>query len=119
MTLTVGLITCAPFQGKNSIETVRYEFEHLPDGGYNYSYELSDGSYKNENAYHKKVGDQSILTISGDYGYKDADGKWYRVNYTSDENGFRASGEHLPDTGTDAEPPSVLVSPALIATLAG
>lgn len=66
------------------------------------------------------VGDQKVLVVSGSYGFKDATGKEYRVRYTSDENGYRASGDHLPDTKTDVlDPPVLQISPSLIATLSG
>lgn len=123
----LGLAESAPAQGRNAVEVVNSEFSTWPDGGYSYSYELSDGSYKDEYAYLKQVGDQSILVVSGSYGYTGDDGKIYRVRYTSDENGFHASGDHLPDTGTDvapppiaaAVPPALEISPSLVATLVG
>lgn len=122
-----GFADCAPAQDRNAVEVVKYEFNPSPDGGYSYSYELSDGSFKEEYAYQKQVGDQSILVVSGSYGYTGDDGKLYRVRYTSDENGFLASGDHLPDTGTDVAPPPIAaappplagISPSLVATLVG
>lgn len=122
----LGVANCAPAQS-NAVEVVKYEFNPLPDGGYDFAYELSDGSFKKEYAYQKKVGDQSILAISGSYGYNGDDGKFYEVRYTSDEQGFRASGDHLPDTGTDVAPPiiamgvppAVSISPSLVASLVG
>lgn len=124
---TLGLADCAPAEGRNAVEVVIYEFNPQPDGGYSYTYELSDGSFKEEYAYQKKVGDQSILVVSGSYGYNGDNGKFYRVRYTSDENGFHASGDHLPNTGTDVAPPPVAqgvppafgISPNVIATLVG
>lgn len=121
-----GLGNCAPAPS-NVVEVIRYDFTPSPDGGYNFVYELSDGSFKEEYAYQKKVGDQSILVISGTYGYTGDDGKFYKVRYTSDEEGFRASGDHLPDTGTDVTappiamgvPPSLEISPSVVATLVG
>lgn len=118
----VCLATCAPRPAEEPVSIVKYEFTPLNDGEYSYSYEFSDGSYKNEEAFHQKSGDGSILKVSGDYGYKDAEGKWYRVTYISDETGFHASGDHIPDTGTgvdDEPPPDVQLNPALIASLAG
>lgn len=117
----VAFATCAP--AGNAVEVVKYEFTPLEDGTYNFAYELSDGSYKNEDAFHVKGKDGNmILKITGEYGYKDEEGKWHRITYTSDETGYRASGEGLPDTGTgvdDGELPDVQISPALIASLAG
>lgn len=101
-------------------EVVRYEYEHLPDNAYSFAYELSDGQFKNEYGSFVKIGDRDVLVITGRYGYTDADGKEYIVNYTSDEKGFRASGNHLPNTGTDVAKPELQHIPAsLIASLAG
>lgn len=83
-------------------------------------YELSDGQFKDEYGRFVEIGGRKVLTISGHYGYNDADGKQIRVTYTSDEKGYRASGDHLPDTGTGVptQKPQ-FISPALIATLTG
>lgn len=34
--------------------------------------------------------------IQGSYSYTGPDGVIYTVNYIADENGFRASGDHIP-----------------------
>lgn len=111
----------APLDAKASPEVIRYEYEHLPDNAYRYVYELSDGQFKDEYGSFRQVGDQQVLVVTGSYSWKDQDGKEYRVRYTSDENGFRASGDHLPNTNTDilAPPAPQFVSSALIATLVG
>lgn len=123
MTSLVCLASCAPRPADKPAEVVKYEFTPLEDGAYNYAYELSDGSYKNEDAFHLKGKDgNDILKITGEYGYKDADGQWIRITYTSDETGYHASGDHVPPTGTgvdDEPPPDVQLNPALIASLAG
>lgn len=109
-------------------EVTHYEFERLPDDGYFFKYETSDGQTRNENGYFKNIGDQRILVVSGSYSYIGSDGKNYQVRYTSDEKGYRASGDHLLDTGTDVEevvgfgppgPIEVEISPSLIASLTG
>jgi hypothetical protein len=40
--------------------------------------------------------DQEFNVIQGSYSYTGPDGVTYTVNYIADENGFRASGDHIP-----------------------
>lgn len=95
MTFIFGytLSSCAPLTKQTTPEVTRYEFEQLPDNAYRFIYELSDGQFREESGYFKKQGDERILVVSGSYGWKDTDGKQYRVFYVSDENGYRATGE--------------------------
>lgn len=72
----------------------------MPDNAYHYLYETSDGQIKEETG---SVAENGILKVVGSYSYISDDGKTYSVRYTSDENGFRASGEHLPKTNTALE----------------
>lgn len=99
---------------------VRYEYEHLPDNAYRYFYETSDGQYKDEYGHFERVGEEQILFITGRYSYIGDDGKTYEVRYKADDKGYRASGDHLPNTNTDVEPekPSHF-PPHVIATLVG
>ena len=115
------LLNAAPLNNGNDSKILRYKFENFADGGYYYMYELSDGQLKHEWGSQKKIGDAFFLVVHGDYSYVDADGKKYQVSYTSDENGFKSSSEHLPDAGTDVTgpPPSHFLAPNVIATLIG
>ena len=97
-TLAVGISTGAPLaDDPNEVKIVRSEQKHFPDGSYSYLYELSDGQFKEESGTLSKVGDEFILIVNGNYGFIDGNGNKYRVDYISDENGFRATGDHLPD----------------------
>ncbi|RZC39559.1 Chitin bind 4 domain containing protein, partial [Asbolus verrucosus] len=40
--------------------------------------------------------DHEANVVQGTYSYAGPDGVTYTVNYIADENGFRASGDHLP-----------------------
>lgn len=114
------VVRCAPVATKASAEITLYEYENLPDNAYRFRYELSDGQFRDEYGSFVNVGDNKVLVVTGSYGFKDENGKEYRVRYKSDENGFRASGDHLPDTHTDViDPPPLSISASLIATLAG
>lgn len=95
-TLFLGHALCIPLQSATPVETVQYKFSNLPDGGYEYNYELSDGSYKQESAKLLKTGDTEALEISGKFGFIGTDGIQYDVTYTAGEEGFIAHGDHLP-----------------------
>lgn len=100
-TLTFGATT---EEEKPAVALIQYsEFKSLPDHAYQYSYQLDNGQYKSESGTFHKVGDQTVLRVEGRYSYIGDDEVMYEVRYTSDENGFRASGDHLPDTKTFVE----------------
>lgn len=68
----------------------------MPDGGYKFSYELSDGSYRSESAAQKEIGGEKVLSINGVFGFIGDDGNKYDVTYNAGEEGFEAHGDHLP-----------------------
>lgn len=107
----------APIDEKTQPQVIHYEFEKELDEGYHLTYKLTDGTYKDEYGSLQKVGDKNILSITGTYSFVE-NGTTYALTYTSDENGFRASGNHLPKAGTDvAQTISISLSPSLMATL--
>lgn len=36
------------------------------------------------------------FSVQGSYSYVGTDGRTYKITYIADENGYRASGEHIP-----------------------
>jgi hypothetical protein len=63
------------------------------------SFESADGTKVEESGNQKKVGPkpEDIGTVSrGSYSYTSPDGVIISVNWTADENGFQATGDHLP-----------------------
>ncbi|XP_076380205.1 cuticular protein 13 [Megalopta genalis] len=67
-------------------------------GNYNYGFQLSDGSSKQEVAELVNGGtDGQFLKVRGSFSFVDpVTNVAYTVNYVADENGFHPEGEHLP-----------------------
>jgi hypothetical protein len=53
-------------------------------------YVLSDGQAREEKGESTKVGEREIIAVLGSYRFVGNDGKTYIVEYTADENGFKA-----------------------------
>ena len=51
--------------------------------------------YNAEDHQHAQAGDAGNA-VTGSYSFTDAEGKTYTINYVADENGYRATGDHLP-----------------------
>merc|ERR1712071_81416 len=67
-----------------------------PDGSYKYSFELDDGTRVVESGEQKQITVQDAGTVSrGQYTFA-ADGQRFTVNWVADENGYVATGDHLP-----------------------
>ena len=60
-------------------------------------YETENRISQQESGQLKNFGtNQETNVVQGTYSYTGPDGVTYTVNYVADENGFRASGDHLP-----------------------
>ncbi|KAJ1529466.1 hypothetical protein ONE63_006242 [Megalurothrips usitatus] len=71
-----------------------------PDGQFQYAYQTEDGisseargTLVNSNA---RDAEGPATAVTGQYSYTGPDGQVYTVSYVADENGYRASGAHLP-----------------------
>jgi hypothetical protein len=63
------------------------------------SFETGHGIVVEESGSQKQVGilpEESGAISSGSYSYTNPDGSVITVNWVADENGFKASGDHLP-----------------------
>ncbi|CAG5015068.1 unnamed protein product [Parnassius apollo] len=78
-------------------EILRYENE-INEEGYHYAYETSDGikAEQNGRVIPGAGPEEGSLQVSGSYSYVGDDGQTYTITYTADENGYQASGDHLP-----------------------
>ncbi|XP_034824416.1 larval cuticle protein 1-like [Maniola hyperantus] len=80
---------------------LRSEFEQSPEGNYNYGFETSDGTSRNENGELKSVPNednkpQDVVVVRGSWTYTDNEGNVETVNYFADETGFHAEGPSIP-----------------------
>merc|ERR1711911_430475 len=67
-------------------------------GKYSYSYETGNGISIKEEGVQKLIGDkpEEVGSVSrGSYSYE-LEGVTYTVSWVADENGFQATGDHLP-----------------------
>ncbi|XP_033207878.1 endocuticle structural glycoprotein SgAbd-2-like [Belonocnema kinseyi] len=83
-----------------------------PDGSYTWQYETENGIVASESGSPKSSPEGQSQAVQGSYSYTAPDGTPITVNYIADENGFRASGAHLP-----TPPPVPDVIQRAIATL--
>ena len=63
------------------------------------SFETGHGIVVEESSSQKQVGilpEESGAISNGSYSYTNPDGSVITVNWVADENGFKASGDHLP-----------------------
>lgn len=74
-------------------DSIIYTFKRLN------SFESADGTKVSESGSQKQVGPkpEDIGTVSkGSYSYTSPDGVVLTVSWIADENGFQATGDHLP-----------------------
>ncbi|KAK4880461.1 hypothetical protein RN001_008607 [Aquatica leii] len=96
--LCLAFVCAAPppsSHGKNDAHIVNQESDLDIGGKYHYSFETSDGTKAAQTGELKTIGNEAGGASKGFYEYNDG-GVVYRVDYTADENGFVATGAHIP-----------------------
>ena len=76
--------------------TVLREDRTFDENNYHYAYETNNGIAAEESGVVDASANGGGTRVRGFYEYIGDDGLKYRVDYVADENGFRASGAHLP-----------------------
>lgn len=99
----VGLALATPV--KQQVPLLQENFARDDHGQYSYNFLTGDGVARTEQGslVPNADGTANVLVQRGGYRYALPTGELVEVNYIADENGFRASGTHLPT------PPSVPV----------
>ncbi|XP_046463090.1 endocuticle structural glycoprotein SgAbd-3-like [Daphnia pulex] len=95
----LAVALAAPQGDKKPIEIVSSNSEMNADGSYSFDFESADGTKVSESGSQKQVGPkpEDIGTVSkGSYSFTTPDGVVLTVNWVADENGFQATGDHLP-----------------------
>ncbi|KAJ1529680.1 hypothetical protein ONE63_006436 [Megalurothrips usitatus] len=67
-----------------------------PSGPYKLAYSTENGIQVQEEGSLIAGAEGGVIAAQGSYSYTGPDGVQYTVNYIADDNGFRASGDHLP-----------------------
>uniref|UniRef100_A0ABD2WP36 Uncharacterized protein n=1 Tax=Trichogramma kaykai TaxID=54128 RepID=A0ABD2WP36_9HYME len=85
---------------KDAVVVKENHHENIGVGNYGYSFELSNGHGRQEQAEFvapRSADEEGFYRVTGSFSYVDpATGQSYTVNYVADENGFQPTGAHLP-----------------------
>lgn len=86
-----------PAQYQKPIAILRLVQDNSGLGDYKYAFETENGIQVQEEAVLKNAGSKDeAKSAQGSYSYTGPDGQVYTVSWVADENGYRASGAHLP-----------------------
>ncbi|KAK0086242.1 hypothetical protein PV325_008047 [Microctonus aethiopoides] len=82
----------------NQATILHQTHEMQPDGPYQYAYENTDGTKKNEEGTLGQGGDENgpAINAQGGYSYVGDDGATYSLTYIANENGFQPVADYLP-----------------------
>merc|ERR1712071_723415 len=97
--LAVASAAPAELDAPAPVAIVSSRSEMNADGSYSYEFESEDGVKIEESGSQKQVGEtseESGTVSKGSYSFTDPEGNLLTVNWVADENGFQATGDHLP-----------------------
>ncbi|XP_065368228.1 endocuticle structural glycoprotein ABD-4 [Calliphora vicina] len=81
------------------IPILKYNKEQSEDGSYKTEYETGNNIIHEETGFLKdfsEINPNGVLVQHGQYSYQSPEGDTINVQYTADEHGFRATGDHIP-----------------------
>ncbi|CAH2237011.1 endocuticle structural protein SgAbd-6-like [Pararge aegeria] len=85
-------------QGQPPVQIVKQDSE-VDVNGYNFEFETSDGTSRQEQGEYKNDTDQQGLSVKGSYKYVAPDGQQISVTFIADKNGYQPSettGDNQP-----------------------
>merc|ERR1712071_134871 len=95
----LAVAAAAPLEETKPILIVKQARNHDTEKQvYSFSYETENGISVSESGVQKQIGakaDEAGTVSQGKYSYLE-EGKTYTVTWVADENGFQATGDHLP-----------------------
>jgi len=65
---------------------------------WDYAFETENGIKQEAVGEVRNIGDSNVMVMRGSYEYVGSDAQIYVVEWEADENGFRASAPHLPQS---------------------
>ncbi|ODM99866.1 Endocuticle structural glycoprotein SgAbd-2 [Orchesella cincta] len=82
------------------VPIVKYVMEQNSHGTFRLETVSGDGTTYNKEGQLKDLGSKEgpVQVMQGSYSFNGDDGKVYKVDWTADEGGFRATGDHLPSS---------------------
>merc|ERR1712071_688127 len=97
--LAVASAAPAELDAPAPVAIVSSRSEMNADGSYSFAFESEDGVKVEESGSQKQIGEtaeESGTVSKGSYSFTAPDGVVLTVNWVADENGFQATGDHLP-----------------------
>ncbi|XP_055373343.1 flexible cuticle protein 12-like [Condylostylus longicornis] len=92
-----AVAVAVPIDDSRNAQILRYDNNNIGVDGYNFAFETSDGTSRQEQAELRNIGtEQEAIAVRGSYSWVADDGQTYTLNYIADENGFQPEGAHLP-----------------------
>merc|ERR1712127_253027 len=95
----LAVAAAAPAELDAPVAIVSSRSEMSEDGSYSFAFESEDGVKVEESGSQKQIGEtpeESGTVSKGSYSFTAPDGVVLTVNWVADENGFQATGDHLP-----------------------
>jgi len=93
--LLVAVAAARP-QDAEPVKIIRQSQEHdTESGSYSFSFEAENGIKVEETGEQKVIGEEAGTVSKGSFSYPE-NGAIITVNWVADENGFQATGDHLP-----------------------
>lgn len=98
-------VLAAPFEHehhlkKGVIPVLKHVENHDEHGQYTLEYLSGDGTNVKESGHLIEGTEGPVLIKKGSFKFTSPEGETFEVSYVADENGFRATGDHLPKEPT-------------------